>query len=147
MTAMRVLIVEDEFLLAMSLEDGIADAGHEVVGIATNRAEAVSKGLVAMPDLAFVDIHLADGPTGVETARALTDAGIRVVFTSGNVRRIPEDFAGAVGAIEKPYTMTGLGNALDWLARLVEGTTGGVKAPPSLKLAPGRGPGVNHGET
>ena len=52
--------------------------------------------------LAFVDIHLQDGPTGIEVGSQLASIGVSYVFMSGNVKRIPDDFAGAWGAIESP---------------------------------------------
>jgi CheY-like chemotaxis protein len=65
------------------------------------------------PDLAFVDIHLADGPTGVEVARHLHESlGATVLFMTANARRIPEDRAGAKGVISKPYTECGVHQAI-----------------------------------
>ena len=50
------------------------------------------------PDIAFVDIHLADGPTGVEVARRLSgEFGVTVLFMTANAKRIPEDCAGRAG--------------------------------------------------
>lgn len=60
---LKVLIVEDEALLAMELEALVEDAGHTVVGWATSSSQAreMVDGLTA--DIAFVDVHLTDGPT------------------------------------------------------------------------------------
>ena len=68
----QVLIVEDEVLLAVELEHVLEDAGHHVVGHAMEAAEAISLAGQHRPDLALVDVHLQDGPTGVDAARALT---------------------------------------------------------------------------
>ena len=76
-----VLIVEDQFLVALDLEHIVASAGYPVVGIATARSEI--EALAVPPKIAFVDINLRDGPTGVEIARALAERfGTRIIFVT-----------------------------------------------------------------
>ena len=53
---------------------------------------------------------------------------------TGNIKRIPEDFVGAIGAIEKPYTMNGLQNALSYISEAVAGGDS-VTPPPGLILS------------
>ncbi len=114
--SLRILIVEDEFLIALELESLLQDLGHDVVGIAASSQEAVALGRELKPDLAFVDIHLADGLTGIDVARHLTDGhDVTVLFMTANAKRIPEDFAGARGVIAKPYTERGVREALDYV--------------------------------
>lgn len=113
---LRILIVEDEFLIALELECLLQDAGHEVVGIAASSDEAIALGREHAPDLAFVDIHLADGLTGIDVARELSDRhDVTVLFMTANAKRIPEDFAGARGLIAKPYTERGVREALAYV--------------------------------
>ncbi len=131
---MKVMIVEDEMLLAMELESEIEMAGHQVTGLAMSRAQAREQICALKPDFAFVDIHLMDGPTGIDVGRELAAAGIPYVFVSGNIKRIPEDFAGALGAIEKPYTMNGMKNALAYVSAIIGGDDSGTP-PASLVLA------------
>ena len=115
-TPLRILIVEDEILIALELESLLQDEGHEVVGIAVTSGEAASLGETLSPDLAFVDIHLVDGPTGVDAARRLAQAGrTTVLFMTANAKRIPDDFAGALGVIAKPYTERGVREALAYV--------------------------------
>lgn len=113
--SLRILVVEDEILIALELESLLLDAGHTVVGIAASSREAIESGNRSKPDLAFVDIHLADGPTGVDVARRLGAMGITVLFMTANSKRIPEDYAGALGVISKPYTERGVHQALDYV--------------------------------
>ena len=127
---LRVLIVEDEALLAMELETLIEDAGHTVVGWATSAEEA--RGMVdeTRADIVFVDIQLTDGPTGVEVAEYIhAEKRSMVVFMTANPKRIPDHFAGAVGVIAKPYTMNGLMAALRYLQE-------GVRRPPPKAVLP-----------
>ena len=113
---LRILIVEDEFLIALELESLLQDAGHDVVGIAASSEEAVALSSELSPDLAFVDIHLADGLTGIDVARKLSDQHhVTVLFMTANAKRIPEDFAGARGVIAKPYTERGVKEALAYI--------------------------------
>lgn len=132
---MRILIVEDEALLALELEYEVEAAGHEVVAQAPSYKAAIQAVEQGNPDFAFVDIHLLDGPRGIDVGRYLSARDIPFVFVSGNIKRIPEDFAGAIGAIEKPYTMNGLQNALSYLDERVKGLTP-TTAPPGLVLPP-----------
>lgn len=127
---LRVLIIEDEALLAMELEALVEDAGHSVVGWATNSSEARELVATTEADIAFVDVHLTDGPTGVDVARHIAEhkASI-VVFMTANPKRIPEEFEGAAGVIAKPYTMNGLTAALRYLQE-------GVRRPPPASLRP-----------
>ncbi|MFB2550838.1 response regulator [Ensifer soli] len=133
---MRILIVEDEMLLAMELESEVEAAGHEVVDVAGDSREAIRLIDAESPDFAFVDIQLIDGPTGIAVGRHLAGRGIPYVFVSGNLKRIPEDFAGALGAIEKPYTVNGLQNALSFIETYVAGEKAGLMPPPSLVISP-----------
>lgn len=131
---MRVIIVEDEMLLAMELESEVEAAGHEVIGLAISSHQARDLLSASRPDFAFVDIHLTDGPTGIDVGRRLAEAQVPFVFVTGNIKRLPDDFAGALGAIEKPYTMNGMKNALQYISAVVSGDED-VAPPPSLVLA------------
>ncbi len=127
---LKVLIVEDEALLAMELESLVEDAGHSVVGWATSSEEARKLIDSTDADVAFVDVHLMDGPSGVEVAQyAAEKKRSMVVFMTANPKRIPENFAGAIGVIAKPYTMNGLMAALRYLQE-------GVRRPPPSSTRP-----------
>lgn len=76
----------------------------------------------------------ANGPTGIDVGRELARNGIPYVFVSGNIKKIPDDFAGAMGAIEKPYTMNGMKNALTYISSVISGDSN-AELPASLVLA------------
>lgn len=129
--SLRVLIVEDEVLIALELEDLLHDAGHVPIGIAVTSREAVDLARSLRPDFALVDIHLADGPTGIDVARALEgDGGPTVVFMTANGKRIPPDFAGAAGLIGKPYTERSVRSALCYFADRRDGRIDDTVPPP-----------------
>ena len=134
---LRILIVEDEILLAIELEYVLQELGHKIVGIAASSADAMALAVKTQPDLALVDIHLNDGPTGVAVATALADMGdTRVVFMSANINRIPNDYAGAVGYIGKPYTENGLRSAIAYLREGIFNPPPDGSKPNSLVLSP-----------
>lgn len=131
---MKIMIVEDEALLALELESELIAAGHEIVGHAADSASAFGIVDRHRPDFAFVDVQLQDGPTGIDIGRYLSDRDIPFVFVTGNLKRLPPGFVGAIGAIEKPYTMHGLKNALDYLEGKLAGRGESLRPPPSLVM-------------
>ena len=77
----RVLIIEDEAIIALDLENLVTELGHQVVGIATTRDDAVRMARQHRPDLILSDINLADGSSGVDAAMAIVkDLDVPVVF-------------------------------------------------------------------
>ncbi|MFZ5671277.1 MAG: response regulator [Pseudomonadota bacterium] len=134
---MRVLVVEDEILVAIELGFLIVEAGLAEAGHAMSSGEAVAQVAAEKPDLVLVDVHLRDGPTGVEVVRRIVgEGGPPALFMTANVRRLPPDFAGACGVIGKPYSEHGVKRALRYLAVcLREGRAPGPP-PAGLQLAP-----------
>ncbi|CAN5212064.1 response regulator [soil metagenome] len=132
-----VLIVEDEVLLAAELEFLLEEVGCHAVGHAMSSNEAVSLASALRPDLALVDVHLQDGPTGVEVARTIHDkCGGVALFMTANVKRLPADFAGACGVIGKPYSSHGVKSALTYLAACLRDGRAPGPPPIGLELAP-----------
>lgn len=136
MAPLRILVVEDEALIALELEYLLEDLGHVPVGIAGSSAEAIALGRAMSPDVALVDIHLIDGPTGVDVARTLSaDPHTTVLFMTANCKRIPPDFAGAIGVIAKPYSERVVASALFYVAERRSGRMT-TTAPDGFSLAP-----------
>lgn len=130
---LSVLIVEDEVLLAVELGFLVQEAGCRDVGHAMSSEEAVQLARKLSPDLALVDVHLMDGPTGIEVARLIAgDCGGLVLFMTANVKRLPADFAGACGVIGKPYSEHAVRMALDYLKVCLQ--TGRAPGPPPVGL-------------
>ena len=101
---MRILIVEDEALIAMMLVDVLEDGGHEVMEPATTATEALALCEVMLPELALLDVNLRDGSNGVALARVLSDRwGLPVIFASGQVMEARQARDIALGHIRKPY--------------------------------------------
>src|SRR5919206_5136832 len=99
---MRILIVEDELVIAIDVEASLSEEGHQVVGFARESETALSLGQRLRPDLALVDVRLVDGETGPEIAQHLKEMGIPVLFMTANASTLPDGMAGALGVIPKP---------------------------------------------
>jgi DNA-binding NarL/FixJ family response regulator len=80
----KVLICEDEALLAADLASIVEEAGHTVCGVFHNAHEALNSATGLKPDLAIIDLNLADGDTGAALAQTLQSLGIRVIILSGH---------------------------------------------------------------
>ena len=97
----RVLIVEDEFLIALDLEAAMTGLGFEICGLAPNGDEARSLAMDHQPDVALVDVYLGGAREGIETARWLRDVcDASVVFVTAHtdaatVERIKEVVPGS----------------------------------------------------
>ncbi|QDY69652.1 response regulator [Qingshengfaniella alkalisoli] len=67
----KVMIIEDEAIIAMDIQSIVADMGHLVTGVATTRTEAVKLGKAERPDLILADIQLADNSSGIDAVNDL----------------------------------------------------------------------------
>jgi DNA-binding NarL/FixJ family response regulator len=83
---MRVLIVENDAIIAMYLAMLVADFGHAVCGTADSASGAIEQAADHSPDLALMDIRLANGSSGIDAARELHERhGLRCIFLSANL--------------------------------------------------------------
>ena len=91
----RVLIVEDEPMIAITLEDLLVEAGFGVVGVAGKLEKALALIGSAVFDVAIVDANLA-GVSASPAASALTARGIPFIVLSGySTEQLPDEFLGA----------------------------------------------------
>src|SRR3954453_14789320 len=82
-SAVRVLIVEDEALIAMEIADRLSSLGYTVCGSASRGEQALDEIQVTRPDLVLMDVRLAGKLTGIETAARLRETrGLPVIFLS-----------------------------------------------------------------
>lgn len=117
-SAMNVLVVEDEILLAMDIEAIVEDCGHRVLAEAASLKDVENLPDDIDPQLAFVDVHLANGSSGLDVSRLIQQRwpDSLIVFVTANVAKIPADFTGAHGVIAKPFSHAGIKHALRYLA-------------------------------
>lgn len=133
MTA-RILIIEDEALVAMELRFVLEDLGHEVVGVAADVRSARNLVSETDVDLALVDIHLSDGPTGVDLGRELAQKWrVSVLFMTANPGMVRNEVSGAIGVLSKPVDEHAVGTAVDYALKRRSGWSGD-HAPSELHL-------------
>jgi DNA-binding NarL/FixJ family response regulator len=104
----RILIVEDDYFVAVELEHRLMQSGFHVIGTASTAEEAAEIAASERPELAIMDIRLAGLRDGVDAAIELLEHfGVPSIFatahTDGEIRRRAER-AKPLGWLEKPYS-------------------------------------------
>lgn len=104
-TRARILIIEDEPIIAMDIEMIVRDLGHDVVAVATTHREAVAEAQKHQPGLVLADIQLADNSSGIEAVQEiLTDLAVPVIFiTAFPERLLTGDRPEPAFLLTKPY--------------------------------------------
>jgi CheY-like chemotaxis protein len=111
-TALRVLIVEDNVIIAMLLEATLADMGHTVCAIEGTETGAVDAAARHRPDLLIVDAGLSEG-TGISAVdRILRDGFVPHIFVSGADLK-PENLNPRAVRVSKPYDERDLSAAIE----------------------------------
>ena len=129
--AARILIVEDEMLVAFELESILEDLGHEPAGIVPD-VQAAELYYDEALDLALVDLNLRDGLTGPQIGARLSEKGVTVLFITANPALLGRGIAGAIGVITKPTDEDTVKAAVDYALGVREGRA--VPPPPALQL-------------
>ena len=87
--ASRVLIIEDEPLIALDIEGLVTDIGHEVVGVAATHKEALEIAREKRPELILADIQLADGSSGIDAVNEiLMELNVPIIFVTAYPERL-----------------------------------------------------------
>jgi FOG: CheY-like receiver len=108
---LRILLIEDEVVIAMTAEDMLEEIGCTVTAQASTFNEAMAQATTTDFDLALLDINL-NGVMSLPVAQRLRDNGKPFIFTTGygNVG-LDKDFSDIV-VVTKPYTLRSLSNAI-----------------------------------
>ena len=119
MNKIKILIVEDESIIALNLKETLIELGYEPCGIAPNRCKTIAlleKGIE--PDLILMDIYLKGPTTGIELAKELKISmpAVPVIFLTANselttIKEASKAFS--YGYIIKPYKKTSLHAAIE----------------------------------
>jgi response regulator of citrate/malate metabolism len=116
---LKVLIVEDDLMIADMVNDRLELDQFDVCGIATNITEALALASMHHPDLAVVDVRLADGDLGTNLAVDLKRLyKIGILYATGNIELVIRDSVGE-GCMQKPYNMAALSKSLRIVHRLL----------------------------
>jgi two-component system, response regulator PdtaR len=112
----KILIVEDESIVALDLKQQLENMDYTVVGIAGNGNEAIEKTRVLSPDIVLMDILLKGELDGIETAQKIRDTyNIPFIYLTGSydneiLERI--EISQPLGYLKKPYDRTELHNII-----------------------------------
>ena len=107
----RILIVEDEMLIALNLEDMLVQLGHTVVAMATRIPEAMKLAAESDIDLAILDLNLF-GLSSFPVADVLRGRGIPFMFATGyGTNGLTESYRNEI-VLEKPYGVRELQSAI-----------------------------------
>lgn len=107
----RVLVVEDEMMIAMLIEDMVTDLGHEVVGPAMTLEEALrlADGDI---DCAILDMNLGHGNFSTPVAELLNERGIPFMFATGYGGSVLDREFENAPVLRKPFPMDALARTL-----------------------------------
>ena len=111
----RVLVIEDEAIIALDISSIVTDIGHKITGIARTRAEATKLAAAQRPDLILADIQLADNSSGVDAVNDILAQfeDIPVIFiTAFSERLLTGKRPEPAFLITKPFTEEQLRSAV-----------------------------------
>jgi DNA-binding response OmpR family regulator len=123
---LKVLVVEDDLMLADFAEGILVERGYEVCGIARTVSDAVTLAQRTSPDLVVLDLRLADGGLGTEVAAQLSASGRPgILYVTGNMSQVALTHGDA--CLAKPYRSADLLRGLEIVAGIV--ATGAAQRP------------------
>ncbi len=120
MKRLRIAIAEDNWFVAEHLRSELVALGHTVVGLARTGEQLVELVVRERPDLALLDIRLADGSDGLAAAREVQERlSVPAIAVTGHLTAGEAKAADLLGLLRKPYTSAGLQavleGATEWL--------------------------------
>lgn len=111
LAGLRALVIEDESIVAMFLQDTLAEIGCEVIGIASRFDDAVEKVKSLAFDIAILDVNL-NGRNTFPIADSLTERGVAFVVATGyGATNLPQSLQ-RVPILQKPFRQRDLERAL-----------------------------------
>lgn len=130
MTA-RILIVEDEMMVALEMQSILEECGYQVIGVAADLEGALAFADQDI-DLALVDLNLRDGLTGPQIGERLATVNkAGVLFITANPRLLGEGIAGTIGVLTKPTDDETLTSAVHFALARRQGRP--AEAPAALR--------------
>jgi len=106
-TKPRILVVEDEVIIAMDIAMQLKELGYEPLGHATRGEQAIELAKQLQPDLVLMDVHLGNSMDGITAASAIrSQFGTKIVFLSAfdtSANRARAEAVEPAGYITKPF--------------------------------------------
>lgn len=125
----KILIVEDEMIIAAKISLHLTQLGYDVSGIVPRGREAVSHCLLSPPDILLLDINLKGDMSGIDTAQAIQkEMDIPIVYLTANTDQTTFELAKATrpyAFIAKPYQRLDLQRAIELVVSRLNGSKSG----------------------
>jgi DNA-binding response OmpR family regulator len=135
---LKVMIAEDDLLIADMMEEVLVEGGYSVCGIGRTVAEMGALAKKHKPDLAILDVRLADGGQGTDIAAGLTNLPrLGILYVTGNVAAVMHDGICGHACLLKPYRAVDLLRGLEIVAEMVGTGTATQTFPPGFQILPG----------
>lgn len=117
---LKVMIAEDDLIIAGMAMDFLTDCGYEICGVARTVEAAVALGLARRPDLAVIDVRLADGGFGTDIPPRLAQIGrIGILYATSTLSHLMEGDVEGDAWVRKPYRFSDLRRSLELVSELV----------------------------
>jgi DNA-binding response OmpR family regulator len=134
---LKVLIAEDDLLIADMAEEVLTDHGYKVCGIGRNVADSLVLASRYKPDLAILDVRLADGDVGTQIATELADLReLGILYVTANVTAVEQTNVHGHACLEKPYSAGDLLRSLEIVADVIDTGTTARLFPPNFRVLP-----------
>lgn len=131
----KVIIAEDDLLIADLLEDVLVEAGYEVCGLASTVLEAVDLCNRHQPDLAVIDVRLAAGGWGTDVASGIKTRGkLGILYATGNAGFVVLTASDGEACITKPYQPADIVRALQIVEELINTGTASKPFPRNFQI-------------
>ena len=111
LAGLRVLVIEDEAMVAMLIQDTLAEIGCEVIGVASRLNDAIEKAKSLAFDIAILDVNL-NGRQTVPIAASLAERGVAFVVATGYLAASLPESLQRVPILQKPFRQRDLERAL-----------------------------------
>jgi CheY-like chemotaxis protein len=109
---MHALIIEDDAVIAMSIEDELRDLGYSSIEIAVTEEEAIQAAAKARPDLLTCDGHLLSGSGLGAVRKIIASCSVPVIFITGDPEHVPGWFP-KTRVVAKPFSASALCSAVE----------------------------------
>jgi CheY-like chemotaxis protein len=134
---LKILIAEDNLMIADMAQDFLAGSGYEVCGIARTVGEAVTLARHHHPDLALIDLRLADGGLGTEIAAQLSPfVDLGILYATGNISQVRLTTDDGHACLIKPYSASDLIRGLELVSGIVANGTAMAPFPRGFHVLP-----------
>lgn len=114
---MKILLAEDDVMLADCLAEALADDGHVVCGVAATVAEGVALARQHSPNVIILDMQMRGRERGSDIADQLQESGdlgnAAILYVTGGTARVHQEARLGHACLNKPYSFAAMRDALD----------------------------------